>query len=167
MRTDRLPGVAADRGFPGRSRAALVAAALAAAFGTLQAAMLTISLHQEGNLSFQPSFPRMLGYQVATWLAWGALAPAILWLGDRFRPERPLRFLAVHLPAALAAGLAQCAAGVAAITVFRPFGGKAENPFWSRLTGRFVNSLPIELLIYCVILGAGYAVEYYRGFRDR
>lgn len=167
MRADRLLGVAADRGLPGRWRSALVVAVVAAAFGVLQAAMISISLRQEANLSFQPSFARMLAYQVVSWLVWGALAPALLALGEHFRPERPLRFLAVHLPAAVAASMVNSAAGVAAINAFHPFGRGGQATLGSRLVGRLISSLPIELLIYGVILGAGYGVESYRRFRDR
>ncbi|HKF42828.1 MAG TPA: histidine kinase [Thermoanaerobaculia bacterium] len=159
--------MAAGRGLPGRSRATLVVAVLAAAFGALQAATISIGLKQEANLSFQPSFARMLAYQIVAWLVWGAIAPLIFELGERFRPERPVRFVAVHVPAALAASMLNAAVGVAAIAVFRPFGASPQGRVLPRLVGRFTNSLPLEFLIYGVILGAGYAVEYYRGFRDR
>jgi len=164
---DKLRVVAADRLPAGRSRAALLVAGFAATFGVLQASTLYVGLRQEGRLSFEPSFGRILVYQVLSWVIWGALAPAILELGVRFRPERPLRFFAIHLPAAFISSMLASAAGVAAISWIHPFGRDPGASWASRFVGRITSSLHFQVLIYFAILGAGYAVDYYRRFRDR
>jgi two-component system, LytTR family, sensor kinase len=147
------------------SRVALAVAVLGTAFGGLQAAMFYISLQQEGGLPFVVSFPRIMAWQLSSWLVWAALAPAVLVLGARWTPERPLLFLAVHLPAGLTAAVLHATADLFLNTAFRPFGQR--RPVVPQLVGHITNSLNVELLIYFVILGAGYAIDYYRRFRDR
>jgi len=151
----------------GRLRATLAIAALGAAFGALQGTMLYVGLKQEPSLPFQPSLPRMLVWQVLSWLVWGALAPAILELGARVRPDRPARWLAIHLPAALVFSTVHAAAGIAVMAATSPFGTRRARPLSEELVGRITSSLHFELLVYTAIVGASYAVDYYQRFRDR
>ncbi len=151
----------------GRLRATLVVAGLGAAFGALQGTLLYVGLRQEPGLPVQPSLPRFVVWQVLSWLVWGALAPAILELAARVRPERPLRWVAVHLPAALAASTFHAAAGVAVMRAVSPFGRREARPFTGELLGRVTSTLHFELLVYLAIVGTSYAVDYYRRFRDR
>jgi two-component system LytT family sensor kinase len=152
---------------PGRAREALVVAGLGVAFGVLQATMLYLGLKQEKDLPFEVSFPRILAWQVLSWLVWGVLAPAILALGARVTPERPLRWLAVHLPAAAAAATVHAAAATAADAAFHPFGQGPEGSPLTAVIGRLTSSFHFEVLIYFAILGASYAFDYHRRFRDR
>lgn len=152
---------------PGRLRASLVVAGLGAAFGALQGTLLYVGLRQEPGLPVQPSLPRFVVWQVLSWLVWAALAPAILELGARVRPERPFLWIAAHLPAALAASAIHAAAGVAVMRAVSPFGHRSERPLADDLMGRMTSSLHFELLVYLAIVGTSYAVDYYRRFRDR
>lgn len=145
----------------------LLAAALGVGFGLLQGALFYVGLLQEPGLDFTPSLARFLAWQVVTWLVWALLAPAILVLATRIGPERPLRWLAVHLPAALVASLLHSAAEVVIFDLVRPFPQRSAYPFVGQLVSRVTNSLHFEVLIYFAIVGASYAVDYYRRFRDR
>ena len=152
----------------GRARAALVVAGLGAAFGVLQATMLWVGLKQEANLPFTPSLPRLLAWQVLSWGTWCLLAPAILWLGAAVPPEKRARWLAVQLPAGLAASVLHAAAGTLIAAAARPWGPRgSQGPLLGQILGRVTNTLHLELLVYLAILGSGYAVDYYRRFRDR
>ena len=149
------------------SRVALAVTVLGTAFGAFQAAMLYITLQQEGGLPFVVSFPRIMGWQLASWLVWAVLAPAILVLGARWTPERPLLFLAVHLPAGLTAAALHSTADLFLNRAFRSFGQPPGRPAVPEIVVHITNSMNAEILVYFVILGAGYAIDYYRRFRDR
>jgi two-component system, LytTR family, sensor kinase len=149
---------------------ALAVAVLGTAFGLLQAAMLYVALQaeqREGGLPFAVSFPRIVAWQASSWLVWAALAPAVLVLGARWTPERPLLFLAVHLPAGLTAATLHATADLFLNRAVRPFSQGPGRLAVSQLVAHVTNSLNVELLVYFVILGASYAIDYYRRFRDR
>jgi signal transduction histidine kinase len=152
---------------PGRARAALLVAALGAAFGALQATTIWMGLKQEPNLPFTPSLPRLLLWQVPSWGAWGLLAPAVLWLAAAVPPDRRGRWLAVHVPAALAASALHGTVSGLLAAWAQPWGPHKVEPLLPLITGRIRASLHFELLTYFVILGAAYAVDYRRRFRDR
>ncbi len=148
-------------------RSTLLVIALATAFGLLQGAMVYVGLRQESGLDFTPSLPRFLAWQVATWMVWAAMAPGILALAARVRPERTGRWLAVHLPAAVLAACLHAAAGVLISLAVQPFGRPASAPLTAQLVGRLTSTLHLEVLVYFAIVGASYTVDYYRRFRDR
>jgi signal transduction histidine kinase len=153
---------------PSLVRALGLAAAIGVAFGTLQGSLLFVGLRQEKDLSFTPSLPRLLAWQILSWLAWAALAPAILALAARFGPERPARWLAVHVPAALLAGVVHNALEIPIMSLAQPWPAEPiPTPFLARFVGRLTSTLHLDLFIYLAIVGASHAVDYYRRFRDR
>jgi signal transduction histidine kinase len=107
----------------------------------------------------------------ALWLAWVALAPAVLWARRRWPIERGR--LARALPAHLLALVLLCAAhSVMALLInwlVFGVGGAFSNPQMIALLTSYwwVRDLPFCGLFYGLIIGVGSALDYYRQFRER
>jgi signal transduction histidine kinase len=105
-----------------------------------------------------PSVLRIALLIAPGWYTWAALTPAILWLGQRFPIERPIRAsaIAVHIVASVAAVLIH--AGVLSIT------GRLFDPTERFVSGRLNygetlgNWAPISLLTFWAIVIAGRAL---------
>ncbi|MGE0130525.1 MAG: sensor histidine kinase [Blastocatellales bacterium] len=117
---------------------------------------------------------RMFALQLASWLAWMALIPAVLWLRRRFPFERGalMRALPVHLPVHLLAIAMLCLAHAAMymglMWLIMGVGRSSPAPplnLW--LTYWWIRDLPFCALFYAMILGIGSALDYYRQFRER
>jgi len=153
---------------PRRSRLPLAALAFAYGLALLQAAMVYTGVRQEGGLPPGATFGTFARWQLLSWSGWALLAPLVLALGTRLRPERPARWLALHLPCALAASALSNLAGALATRLVHPWGPEmAREPFAPAYLGRWTSTLHLDLILYFAILGAGYAVDYYRRFRER
>src|SRR5262249_9762996 len=96
------------------------------------------------------------------------LAPACLWLAERVQLERerwPLT-LAIHQGINLAFH-------VCLVIISLPLSHLIWRepifslPFLQNLHQRLIGRLPIDVIIYWTIVGAGYAFEYYRRFREQ
>lgn len=108
--------------------------------------------------------------QLAAWLAWMALAPAVLWLRRRFPLERGALWwaLLVHVMAIAALCLAHAAMVIGVMWLIVE--GAISSPvpqFNLRLIAWWLRDLPFCALFYAMILGIGTAVEYYRQSRER
>ncbi len=108
---------------------------------------------------------QMLREQMAIWYPMAMLAPLALRMGQRFRLER-VSALFIHtllgfafniLYSTISAMLARWAASEEAFP---------ENA-WQMYATRIIGWLPISLIIYWSILGAGYAFEYSRRYREQ
>ena len=109
-------------------------------------------------------------WQLAIWVAWVALAPAVLWLRRRFPLERGV--LKLTLPAHLVAVCLLCAAHSGLILlmmwlIMHSGGPLPEQRLDTLLTYWWLRDLPFCALFYGLILGIGSALDYYRQFRER
>ncbi len=106
--------------------------------------------------------------QLTVWYPVALLAPACLWLAARFRLERErwVPTLAVHLGINLvfhvclvliSLPLSQLIWGEPIFTI----------RFLQNLHQRLIGRLPVDVIIYWMIIGSGYAFEYYRRFREQ
>ncbi len=111
---------------------------------------------------------RMLWEQALIWYPVAPLIPPILWAGRRFRLERrswpktvPLHLALTFVYDALSALLS--------LLLFRLMGslpmGAQSLPIY--YFSRVMVRLPISIISYWSILGAGYAFEYYRKYREQ
>jgi len=106
--------------------------------------------------------------QLTVWYPVALLAPACLRLAARFRLERErwLPTLAVHLGINLAFH-------VCLVLISLPLSHLIwREPIFSirflqNLHQRLIGRLPIDVIIYWMIVGAGFAFEYYRRFREQ
>jgi sensor histidine kinase YesM len=106
--------------------------------------------------------------QLTIWYPVALLAPACLWLAARFRLERErwAPTLAIHLGINLTFH-------VCLVVISLPLSHLIwREPIFSlrflqNLHQRLIGRIPIDVIIYWTIVGAGYAFEYYRRFREQ
>src|SRR5215470_12945386 len=106
--------------------------------------------------------------QLTVWYPVALLAPACLWFAARFRLERErwLPTLAIHLGVNL--GFHVCL-----VLISLPLSHLIwREPLFSfrflqNLHQRLIGRIPIDVILYWMIVGAGYAFEYYRRFREQ
>jgi signal transduction histidine kinase len=138
------------------------------ALGLLYTSQLYISVSMEG---MSHSFWRLLVWQLAgCWYGWFFATPLILWLGRRFPIEKSSwrRNLPVHMAACASMAAVHSAVVVTSTILIRPF-DEMQNlrPFWTMFRGRLGSEFHLELIVYGMILGVGYAFSYYRRYRER
>jgi two-component system LytT family sensor kinase len=109
-----------------------------------------------------------LWHSSPTWLLWAALTPFVFRLARRVGADRP--FVRQALPVHLLAGLGVALVHILLITALYTWLGWAT--FWhvtfSQLLSKYLMSkIHLHLLTYWAIVGAYYALEYYRRFRER
>jgi signal transduction histidine kinase len=147
-----------------------VIAGVLAVFGLLNAAQLWVGIRSEGpgGVALEVSFGRLLGWQLGQWVLWGAFAPAILRLGERFPLPRPHPTIwLAHLAASVACAAIHIAASTLLLRWLDPFASGDPRPFGEHFVGRLTSVFHVDLLIYAAILGAGHAATYYRRYRER
>lgn len=103
-----------------------------------------------------------------SWYIWAALTPFIVWLGRRIRVEREtwLRRSATHLAIGSVLGFVQVWLGVLfSIIVYQE---PLNMQYWAEqaLPTTFAR-FPSALLVYVVILGISYALDYQRQSHER
>lgn len=138
-----------------------------ACFGALNGTQLVLSVRMEG---MQIPFWRAFGTDFLGWLIWIPATPIVLALGRRFPVERGSwwRVLPVHLVACVAISLAHSAFAALVYQWLLPFGPpRVPRPFLEMFTGRAMNQIHLDLLIYGAIIGVSYAVSYYFRYRER
>ena len=137
------------------------------AIGFLYAGPILVEIQAEGpGLSAK----RILFYQILYWNLWTCLTPLVLWLGKRYPLEHSLwkRNLPLHVLSFI--GI-MCVHSLGAAYLFlklQPFGAPQRAvPFLTQWKGRLLGNSSFAIIIYGGILGAGYAVDYYRKYRER
>jgi two-component system LytT family sensor kinase len=105
------------------------------------------------------TWSRALLVALVDWELWAIVAPAIVWLADRFRFARDRwgRALAVHLPVGIVTGAAKL---VVEAIVIRALLGQGRAPF------SFLK-IYLTLLTYWSIVAAAHLVRQYRAARVR
>lgn len=157
-------------GLPGNRR--LLAWGLIFCFWTVLGLFYTSQLYISTRLhGMDHSFWRMLAWQLlGCWYVWVLYTPLILWMGKHFPVERSSwkRHLPLHVAACTALAGIHSAVVVISTLIFVPFDDMHKpvafgEAFWGRLASEF----HLELIVYGMILGVGYAVSYYRRYRER
>jgi two-component system LytT family sensor kinase len=136
--------------------------------GLLYTSQLYVGLRMEG---MNHSFWRILVWQlVGCWYGWILFTPLILWLGEHFPVERASwkRNLPIHIIASTVLAAIHSIIVVVSTILIRPFDEMTGNsPFWNRFWDRLAGEFHLELIVYGMIVGVGYAFDYYRRYRER
>jgi two-component system LytT family sensor kinase len=136
--------------------------------GLLYTSQVYFGMRLEG---MHHSFWRMLAWQLlGCWYFWPLLTPLILWLGRRFPLERSSlkRNLPVHIAASTILAAVHSLQVSLSTVWFRPFDVMMrERPFWTGYWERFLSEYHLELIAYGMIVGVGYAFDYYARYRER
>ena len=136
--------------------------------GFLYASQLYLGLLHEG---MSHSFWRISVWQiVGCWWPWAVVTPPILWLGKRFPVEKSslARSLLIHSAACVLIAILHTAWFTYLTIEMRPFDEMSKPTTFSTLFfGRLTSQFHLELIVYGMILGMGYAFDYYQKYRER
>jgi len=117
------------------------------------------------------SYLRILANElIGCWYVYFLFTPLILWLGHRFPIEKSSwkRNIPVHIIAFLILSALHSVTVNLAGVLIRPFGDMTNSqPFWEKFRGRYLSEFHLELMVYAMIIGIAYAVDYYNKFRER
>jgi sensor histidine kinase YesM len=132
-------------------------------FGAISTVQIQISM-----LTHDHSWARVFVYQEVVWGLWIPITFAIFRL-MRAVPVSPFRFLAliVHCAAAGALGLLHLLAWVSAVFVIVPYDVMNPTNFWTHLGSLLIYQMPLELLLYGLVMLAYSADEASREARER
>jgi len=154
----------------GRNRFLIWSLILAAwvMLGIIYAGPIYLEVRAEGMAH---SAGKIFTWGILTWCAWAPLTPAMVWLARRY----PLvgtswkKGIAAHLPAFLLLSALHSAAATAITLTLKPFDNMGDAPmtFWPRFLSRLQGSFGSDLLVYGVVIGICYAIDYYRKYRER
>jgi len=141
----------------------LFAAAYWSVFGVVAGILVWMSMITHGHW-----LPLLLGYHLLLWLAWLGPTYVVVWLARRFPiiPFRPSA-LAAHALAAAAIGLLHTLYGVLLMVWMRPYDRRTATLSELQVGQILFSQLPLELLLYCLVLGAVLAFEFYRRYHER
>jgi two-component system LytT family sensor kinase len=148
---------------PGRWRTWTLVSAFWLTSSLLYAAQMTV-MSSMPNERFRLS--TLLAWQLPFWLLWIAIAPVILWLGDRFPLDgrQWRRSLPVHGLAWLVLSLLHAAS---AVGIGRWLAPSASEGFLASFRGFYLSRIHFEVLVYAATLALGYGLEYRRRLRAR
>lgn len=136
--------------------------------GVLYAGPIYFEVRAEG---MGHSVWKIFTWGILTWLVWAPLTPVLMWLARRFSlvGETWKRSLAVHIPAFLLSSALHSAAATAITLIVKPFDNMGDSPagFWPRFFSRLKGSFVPDLMVYSVVVGSCYAIDYYRKYRER
>jgi two-component system, LytTR family, sensor kinase len=139
------------------------AAAFWGVFGIVAGILVWASMLTHGHW-----VPLLLGYHLLVWLAWLGPTYIIVWLVRRFPvlPPRPSS-IAAHALAATAIALLHSLYGTLLMVWMRPYDRRTASLSDLSLGQILLSQLPLELILYCLVLGAVLALEFYRRYHER
>ncbi len=133
------------------------------AFGVITGIQVWISMITHGH-----SVPLLIFYYVMVWEAWLLATAAIVWLARRF-PVVPAGRLAIliHSLAACVIAVIHSFYWVGLMILLKPYDRMTTEPSKLNLSDILFYRLPLEWLLYCLVLGAAMAFEFYERYRER
>lgn len=141
----------------------LFAVAFWTLFGLLAGIQVWISMITHGH-----SVPWLLGYYLLVWWAWLGPTLGIVWLARRF-PVVPARrdSLAVHAVAATVVAVVHSLFEIGLMVWMRPYDRMTASLSELEIGQILLSRLPMEWILYCLVLGGVLAFEYYQRYHER
>ena len=132
-------------------------------FGVITGIQVWISMITHGH-----SVPLLISYYVIVWEAWLIVTAAIVWLERRF-PVVPARTfpILIHVLAACVIAVVHTFYWVGVMIVMRPYDKMTAETSQLRFAEILFYRLPLEWLLYCLVLGGAMAFEFYERYRER
>jgi two-component system LytT family sensor kinase len=145
-----------------RRTAWIFAASFWALFGLIGGIQVWISMITHGH-----SVPLLLAYHVLIWEGWLLPTAAIVWLARRFPVMPPTRTnVLVHLLAACAMAIVHGFFWLALLLAMRPYDRMTIEASRVDVPELLFARLPLEWTLYCLVLGAAVAYDYYQRYRQ-
>jgi two-component system, LytTR family, sensor kinase len=113
-------------------------------------------------------FPYLILMNLAMWTGFMLWAPAIFWLGRRFRFDRPgwKTAISVHLPASLLITATHLAL-IGALRFYLQTMRGGTPVLSTTIVDSFFRTLDQFMMVYWALIGLQHAVDYYRQARSR
>jgi hypothetical protein len=141
----------------------IIAASFWAVFGLITGIQVWISMVAHGH-----SVPLLVGYYVLVWEGWLLATMAILALARRFPVIPPRRRnVLVHVLAACAIAVAHGYYWMALLLAMKPFDRMTAAAPELKMGQILFTRLPLEWLLYCLVLGCAIALDYAERYRER
>jgi two-component system, LytTR family, sensor kinase len=141
----------------------LLSLAFWTATGLLCGLQIWISMIDHGHALW-----RVMLYQVLIWNAWFAFTPLVAALARRFPlvPPTP-RAVLVHVVAALVLAPVHSVWWTFLLVEMRPYDAMGTRDFGEAIGDIALSGLPLQLVLYCGVLVAHHASDYYEKYRER
>lgn len=114
------------------------------------------------------SWGKLLPVQFSRWGLWIILTPAVLWMARRFPVERSgwQDLLKTHFPVCMAISVAHVALYSIFVALVQPFPWMTDYAYAKVFQRSLISSFHVNLVIYWTVIGIGYALNYYRKYRE-
>ena len=134
-----------------------------ALFGLVAGIQVWISMLTHGH-----SVPWLLSFYLIVWWAWLAPTMLIVWLAQRF-PVVPLRRanVAIHVLAATFVAALHSLFEMGLMVWMRPYDRMTADLSELEVGETLLSRLPMEWILYCLVLGGVMAFEYYQRYHER
>jgi sensor histidine kinase YesM len=146
-----------------RRSAWIFAASFWALFGLISGIQVWISMITHGH-----SVPRLLSYHLLIWQGWLLPTMVTVWLARRF-PLIPARrtSVLVHILAGSVFGVLHSFWWLGLMVTIRPYDRMTAEIGEIHMSRILFARLPLEWILYCLVLGAAIAYDYYERFREK
>jgi two-component system, LytTR family, sensor kinase len=132
-------------------------------FGLLAGIQVWISMITHGH-----SVPWLLSYYLLVWWAWLGPTLAIVWLARKHPVVPPRRAsVAVHALAATAVAVVHSLFEIGLMVWMRPYDRMTAQLSELEVGEILLSRLPMEWILYCLVLGGVLAFEYYQRYHER
>lgn len=132
-------------------------------FGLVVGIQVWISMIDHGHV-----VQWLLLFYLLVWVAWLGPTYVIVWLARRFpvQAPRPSRVL-IHVLAANVIAVVHAAYEMALLIWMRPYDRMTDPLAAIDFSQVLLSRLPIEWILYCMVLGGVMAIEYYQRYNER
>jgi two-component system LytT family sensor kinase len=145
-----------------RRNAWIFAATFWALFGLISGVQVWISMITHGH-----SVPLLLAYHVLVWEGWLLPTALIVWLARRFPVVPAARTnVLVHFLAACAIAIVHGLFWLAMLLAMKPYDRMTAEASRLDVAELLFARLPCEWTLYCLVLGAAVAYDYYERLRQ-
>ncbi|MGQ0800240.1 MAG: sensor histidine kinase [Pseudomarimonas sp.] len=139
------------------------AAAFWTIFGLLVGIQVWISMITHGH-----SVPWLLSFYLIVWWAWLAPTLLIVWLAQRFPVLPPRRAnVVIHALAATLVAVVHSMFEMGLMVWMRPYDRMTAALSELEVGETLLSRLPMEWMLYCLVLGGVMAFEYYQRYHER
>ena len=133
-----------------------------ALFGMATGFQVWISMITHGH-----SVPRLVGYHVAVWLAWLPVTAFILWMEFRYPVVPPVRTnVLLHALAATAISVVHGFYWMGLLILVAPYDAMTAEASELQIAEILFARMPLELILYAVVLGGAIAFANYERYRE-
>ena len=132
-------------------------------FGLMAGILVWISMITHGH-----KVPWLISYWVIVWLAWLGPTWFIVWLTRKYPLVAPRpAIVAIHVLAATVIGVAHTLYGTGLMLWMRPYDRMTASLAELEWDEILLSGLPLEWILYCLVLGGVLAFEYYQRYHER